>query len=503
MSKTYEEILAGASTIKNERSKGANSASRIGQQFVDQAEYAKEVADRTTDLELEIYGKKTYTEYHLGDWQNGTIKSTNKWETGSSITGGGYFIKVTGAKKIKYSISGKTCYYAFLKDNTKVNATLPNYSAIVSNRQTMNNASNVEVDIPNDTNYIWVLSNSNGYDIDYALPQLFAIDDYDVISNEYIGPIVSGGLKDEVAKKQNTLVSGDNIKTINGGTILGGGDIAIPATYIKNQTIRSIAHRGLNGGLYNGGVVKDGQIPENHFAAWTRAIKEGFDVIECDVNCTSDHVPVILHDNSINRTARNADGSEIATTKNIRDITFEEALTYDFGIAWGEKWKGLKIPTLNDFLECTKKLGCEAYIEIKNGTGSEITSYYTSVKSFGLERRVTWISTSLSSLNKIKTIDDSARLGLIAQNGITNEVVINVISLRTATNEVFINTGITLADESSINLAKSNGVSVEVYSANVEEDVLNASPYISGMTGDYFSASKYLKESMFDTYWPN
>lgn len=54
MSKTYEEILAGATTIKNERSKGANSASRIGQQFVDQADYTKDVADRTTDLELEV-----------------------------------------------------------------------------------------------------------------------------------------------------------------------------------------------------------------------------------------------------------------------------------------------------------------------------------------------------------------------------------------------------------------------------------------------------------------
>lgn len=68
MSKTYEEILAGANTIKNERSKGANSASRIGQQFVDQAEYAKDVADRTTDLELKIEDTNSFL---FGNSQSG------------------------------------------------------------------------------------------------------------------------------------------------------------------------------------------------------------------------------------------------------------------------------------------------------------------------------------------------------------------------------------------------------------------------------------------------
>lgn len=62
MSKTYQQITAGATQIKNAGTK-QNTRQRIGEQFQDTIDYAKDVADRTADLEQEINGKENYTKF--------------------------------------------------------------------------------------------------------------------------------------------------------------------------------------------------------------------------------------------------------------------------------------------------------------------------------------------------------------------------------------------------------------------------------------------------------
>ena len=52
--------------------------------------------------------------------------------------------------------------------------------------------------------------------------------------------------------------------------------------------------------------------PENTLAALKLAKEQGYGMIEVDTKFTSDDRCVLLHDNTVNRTGRNADGSEIA-----------------------------------------------------------------------------------------------------------------------------------------------------------------------------------------------
>ena len=47
-------------------------------------------------------------------------------------------------------------------------------------------------------------------------------------------------VKDDVLDKQDTLVSGTNIKTINGGSVLGGGDIELQEKLISGTNIKTI-----------------------------------------------------------------------------------------------------------------------------------------------------------------------------------------------------------------------------------------------------------------------
>ena len=51
--------------------------------------------------------------------------------------------------------------------------------------------------------------------------------------------------------------------------------------------------------------------PENTLRSLKAACVQGYDAIEVDPDVTSDGVPVLMHDNTINRTARNKDGSVI------------------------------------------------------------------------------------------------------------------------------------------------------------------------------------------------
>ena len=66
------------------------------------------------------------------------------------------------------------------------------------------------------------------------------------------------------------------------------------------------------------------------------AKQKGFKYVEVDVGFTSDNIPVLLHDDTINRTARNTDGTELSASVSISSITYAEASSYDYGV-WFDK----------------------------------------------------------------------------------------------------------------------------------------------------------------------
>jgi glycerophosphodiester phosphodiesterase 1 len=121
--------------------------------------------------------------------------------------------------------------------------------------------------------------------------------------------------------------------------------------------VKSVNHRGW------------WECPENTISAYRGSAEHGFKYVETDVAFTSDDVPVLLHDKTINRTGKNPDGSPYATpNKEIKDITFEEVRKLDFGIVRDPKFKGEKIPSFEEFIKCCRNLGLHPYIELKADT---------------------------------------------------------------------------------------------------------------------------------------
>jgi glycerophosphoryl diester phosphodiesterase len=96
--------------------------------------------------------------------------------------------------------------------------------------------------------------------------------------------------------------------------------------------------------------------PENTMAAFQKAFKDGADGIELDVQLSKDGVPVIIHDEKVDRTT-NGKGYVV-------DYTFDELSQLDAG-SWFSKNKE-SVPSLQQFLEWITPLPMLLNIELKN-----------------------------------------------------------------------------------------------------------------------------------------
>ena len=142
------------------------------------------------------------------------------------------------------------------------------------------------------------------------------------------------------------------------------------------------------------------ECPENTIESIKAAAEQGYSSVAVKINTTADKQFVLLCDNSINRTARYADGSAIESPVYISDITYEQALGYDFGIGFSRKFKGETIPFLWDVLEFAVKSEIEIVIE-KSGDGffeEEQGRLFSLVKDY--QGTVRLVCASLSELER-------------------------------------------------------------------------------------------------------
>jgi glycerophosphoryl diester phosphodiesterase len=95
---------------------------------------------------------------------------------------------------------------------------------------------------------------------------------------------------------------------------------------------RIIAHRGAKHAC-----------PENTFAAFDQALREGADGIETDLRLTRDGVPVIFHDHTLRKLGH--------PRLRLSELTLVELRAFDFGGWFAPSFAGEPIPTLAEVLE--------------------------------------------------------------------------------------------------------------------------------------------------------
>jgi len=120
--------------------------------------------------------------------------------------------------------------------------------------------------------------------------------------------------------------------------------------------------------------------PENTMVSFEAAIALGVDLIEFDVNITKDGVPVVIHDNTIDRTCDH--------TGLVRSYTLEELKSFDFGSHFDPSFAGAQIPTLEEVLTLAAKSDTLVLnVEIKDMTHEAVDKTIAMLHRFGLEDR--------------------------------------------------------------------------------------------------------------------
>lgn len=159
------------------------------------------------------------------------------------------------------------------------------------------------------------------------------------------------------------------------------------------------AHRGASG-----------EVPENTIAAFDRAIADGAELLELDVHRTADGHLVVQHDAGMRRTAGRA--------TQIGALTLDEVRTLDVGAWFDERWRGLRVPTLDEVLDrygdralinIEIKVESRPYPEIERGVVAAVVRRM-------LERRVVVSSFDQPTLQRLREASPAIYLGVLAED---------------------------------------------------------------------------------------
>lgn len=194
------------------------------------------------------------------------------------------------------------------------------------------------------------------------------------------------------------------------------------------ETVLNIGHRGASG-----------YAPEHTLPSYDLALRQGADYIEQDLQLTRDGVLVVLHDETLDRTARPTAESEPGDcTGLVREKTLAQIKTCDVG-SWfneaypeyaSEEYAGLKIPTLEEVFQRYRK-SAAYYIETKSpesapGMEEELLRL---MDEYGLREpsaerwQVLIQSFSPASLQKIHAADPSLPLIQLFSGAETSETI--------------------------------------------------------------------------------
>lgn len=255
------------------------------------------------------------------------------------------------------------------------------------------------------------------------------------------------------------------------------GETAGNAIYkFGKYTIKGVNHRGYN-------LVA----PENTIPAYQLSVEHGFKFVETDVRFTSDNVPVLLHDATVDRTSNG--------TGEISQMTYAQARALDFGSWKSSEYAGTKIPSFEEFIVFCKRTNIYPYIELSGDVYSlaQIEILYNIVKRYGMERAVTWIGSIPQNLNKIKEFDKGARFGVIAWGAATSSTVDIANNLKTGINEVFLNMDIRYLND-TMPIAQNASLPLELWTSNSESEMRSVDSYVNGIASDEFDYSVVMKE---------
>lgn len=161
-----------------------------------------------------------------------------------------------------------------------------------------------------------------------------------------------------------------------------------------------VAHRGASK-----------EAPENTFAAFELAYKDGADAIETDVHLTKDSIPIIMHDETVNRTT-NGKGY-------IQDYTYEEIKTLHANAQFSTRFTQERIPTLEELLQWSVSKDILLNIELKNNKidyNHLEKIVYELICTYNMNERIILSSFNPESIKRLQIYKDDLEIAYLTSN---------------------------------------------------------------------------------------
>ncbi len=210
------------------------------------------------------------------------------------------------------------------------------------------------------------------------------------------------------------------------------------------------AHRGYSG-----------KYPENTMIAFQKAVEAGVFGIELDVQLARDGVPVIIHDETLERTT---DGVGF-----VKDHTAAELSKLSIVDIYNKE-ESLKIPTLEEYLNYIKDKNVVTNIELKTSV-----FYYTGieqrvidlVRKYDLTDMVSYSSFNHETLQRVLEIDKNSKIGFLVVSNI-----IDVENYLLENNAYSLNAVFTYyLDINNVRRLHENGIKAFAWTVNGEQEL--------------------------------
>jgi glycerophosphoryl diester phosphodiesterase len=148
------------------------------------------------------------------------------------------------------------------------------------------------------------------------------------------------------------------------------------------------------------------EAPENTLASLRSALAGPAAYVETDIQLTSDGVPVLMHDWTVDRTT---DGSGP-----VWSFTFDELSGLDAGSWFGQDFAGVRVPSLAQFLTMLEPSGKDAIIELKGSWNREqVEGVVDQLTATRLTGRVILASFSLTTLQNLRDVAEEIPRAII------------------------------------------------------------------------------------------
>jgi len=215
------------------------------------------------------------------------------------------------------------------------------------------------------------------------------------------------------------------------------------------RKLLAIAHRGASA-----------ITPENTKLAFIKALDLGADAVEFDVQLTRDDVPIVFHDETLDRTTNG--------TGRVNETDFAVIAELDAGSWFAASFEGVEVPTFEEIL---KTLGGKTLMNVELKPDERVEALnrrvVTAVARFELFPSILFSSFHADSLRSLRVLVPDARIGVLCEPGGLDFA----LELAAELGAEALHPAVSMVDGELIKIAHERWLAVNAWTANAHGEI--------------------------------